>query len=70
MPGDEAVAEEDDRCEDSEELPGGGDDGAGQGAKVTHAQEDEKLKWSNNFICWNCSWFSQPLMSCIYAKLY
>ena len=32
--GKETVAEEDDRAEDSEELPGGGDDGAGEGAEL------------------------------------
>ena len=46
MPRDEAVAEEDDRCKDSEELPCGGDDGAGEGAKVTYTQEDEELEYS------------------------
>ena len=43
LPGDETVAKEDDRGEDCEELPGGGDDRAGERAKVTHTQEDKKL---------------------------
>ena len=43
LPGDKAVAKEDDRCKDSEELPCGSDDGAGKGAKVTYAKEDEEL---------------------------
>ena len=41
--GKETVAEEDDGAKDREELPGGGDDGAGQGAELRHAHEDEKL---------------------------
>ena len=40
----EGVAEHDDGPENCEELPGGGDDGAGQGTKLTHAHEDEELK--------------------------
>ena len=46
LPGDKAVAKEDDRCKDSEELPCGSDDGAGEGAKVTYAKEDEELEIS------------------------
>ena len=42
----EGVAEHDDGPENREELPGGGDDGAGQGTELTHAHEDEELKQS------------------------
>ena len=42
--GEETVTEQDDGPEDSEELPGGGDDGAGQGTELRHAHEDEELK--------------------------
>ena len=40
----ESVAEHDDGAEDGEELPSGGDDRAGQGAKLAHAHEDKELK--------------------------
>ena len=42
--GEETVTEQDDGPEDSEELPGGGDDGARQWTKLTHTHEDEELK--------------------------
>ena len=44
--GEEAVTEEDDRAENSEELPGGGDDGAGEGSELGDAHEDEELSES------------------------
>lgn len=37
------VAEQQNRAEDGEELPCGCDDGAGQGSKVDHSQENEGL---------------------------
>lgn len=37
------VAKQQNRAEDGEELPGGGDDGAGQGSEVDHGQENEGL---------------------------
>ena len=43
----EGVAEHDDTGKDGEELPGGGDDGAGQGSKLWDAHEDEELKNKN-----------------------
>ena len=46
--GQETVAEQDDGAEDSEELPGGRDDGAGEGAELWDAHEDEKLQQTNN----------------------
>ena len=43
----EGVAEHDDTGQHGEELPGGGDDGAGQGSKLWDAHEDEELKNKN-----------------------
>lgn len=37
------VAEQNNGAEDGEELPGGGDDGAGQRPKVHYRHEDEGL---------------------------
>lgn len=37
------VAKQKNRAEDGEELPCGCDDGAGQGSKVDHSQENEGL---------------------------
>lgn len=37
------VAEQKNRAKDGEELPGGGDDGAGQRPKIHHRHEDEGL---------------------------
>ena len=45
----QGVAEHEDAAEDGEELPGGGDDGARQGAKLTHTHEDEELKQGHHF---------------------
>ena len=42
--GEQRVAEHEDAAQDGEELPGGGDDGARQRAKLTHTHEDEELK--------------------------
>lgn len=38
------VPEQEDGAEDGEELPGGGDDGAGQRPEVHHRHEDEGLE--------------------------
>lgn len=38
------VTKENDGAEDGEELPGGGDDGAGQRPEVDHRHEDEGLE--------------------------
>ena len=40
----QGVAKIQHRCQDGEELSGGGDDGGGEGPKVSHCQEDEVLK--------------------------
>lgn len=37
------IPEENNRAEDGEELPGSGDDGAGQRPEVHHRHEDERL---------------------------
>lgn len=37
------IAKQNNRAEDGEELPGGGDDGAGQRSEVHHRHEDERL---------------------------
>ena len=41
--GEETVAKQNDGAEHSEELPCGGDDGAGQGTKLRDAHEDKEL---------------------------
>ena len=41
----QSVAKHDDAGQHREELPGGGDDGAGQGAELAHTHEDEELEW-------------------------
>ena len=41
----QSVAKHDDAGQHREELPRGGDDGAGQGAELAHTHEDEELEW-------------------------
>ena len=50
LPLRERVAEDDDGGQHGEELPGGGDDGAGQRPEVAHAHEDEILKDEEGWI--------------------
>ena len=61
--GKETVAEEYDGAEDSEELPGGGDDGAGQGAELWDALEDEELQGQTRVhqpaLLWSASYLAQ-----------
>ena len=40
----QSVAKHDDAGQHREELPRGGDDGAGQGAELAHTHEDEELE--------------------------
>lgn len=44
LQGGHDVPEQDDGAQDGEELPGGGDDGAGQRSKAHHCHEDEGLE--------------------------
>jgi len=45
----QGISEKNDRGQNSEELSRRRDDGAGQGAEVTHAHEDEVLKDKQKF---------------------
>lgn len=44
------VTKQDDRAKDGEELPGSGDDGAGQGSEVHHRHKDEGLGGTKFFF--------------------